>query len=328
MGLRDETIAKLTGVNKKPEETIDGVKKQADDMDVIDKAMGTARKLSGAEALQDQLDRKDKKIEEVEQQRDKATEEKNKAQIETVRTELGTKIDDLVKSLAAGGSKQSIAEQIKDIKQAATELNLGGSKISEIKDMMTLIDSLNPKKSLADQIKDAKELITILAPPADKEKEFSIGGMPATVALELKKMDSNLQITLENMKDERQRKDQDFQLTLKKWDDERELRRGEIAGKIAVERERNKMVSDGLQLIGRAGGKAILDGLKESPPATGGVSGHIELGEGESGEFSCPNPNCNSPIAVGPTSTLATCATCKSQFPITRIVRSPAAEEE
>jgi len=328
--IRPETIAAITGLNKKGRTTISDVKQQAEDMSVIDQSIDTARRLSGVPALEQEIDRKDKKLEKAEQDRDKAIEGKNKAELETVRTELGSKIDQLVNSLAGGASKKTIADEISDIKKAAVELNLGGSRISEIKDMMTLIDSLNPKKSLADQIKDAKELITILVPPADKGKEFSIGGMPATVALELKKMDSNLQITLENMKDDRQRKDQEFQLTLKKWDEDRELRRGEIEGKLAADRDRTKMIGDGLQMLGRAGGKAVADAAREGmapgvarSPGPGAAASqppqrsyHIDLAEAEGAQFECPH--CKSPIAVGPTSIQARCLNCNAQFPITR----------
>jgi len=335
--LTDETIAKLTGVTKKPEDTVDGVKKQAQDMDVIDKAMDTAKKLSGHDVLQQQLTSKDAKLEKVEGERDKAIEGKNKAELDSVRTELGNKIDTLAQAYTRGASKDSIADQIADIKKAATELNMGGSRISEIREMLGLITTLNPQKTLADQIKDAKELITVFAPAPDKGKEFSIGGMPATVALELKKMDTNLQITLEEMKDARQRKDQEFQLTLKKWDEDRELRRGEIEGKIAADRERTKMIGDGLQMLGRAGGKAVADAAREGmgPGVARSAAGaaasqppqrsyHIELAEAEGAQFECPH--CKSPIAVGPTSTQARCLSCNAQFPITRAAASPTPE--
>jgi molecular chaperone GrpE (heat shock protein) len=335
--LTDETIARLTGVTKKPEETVDGVKKQAQDMDVIDKAMETAKKLSGHDVLQQELTRKDAKLEKAEGERDKAIEGKNKAEIDSVRTELGNKIDNLAQAYTRGASKESIADQIAGIKKAATELNMGGSRISEIREMLSLVTTLNPQKSLADQIKDAKELITVFTPPPDKGKEFSIGGMPATVALELKKMDTNLQITLENMKDDRQRKDQEFQLTLKKWDEDRELRRSEIEGKLAADRERTKMVGDGLQMLGRAGGKAVADAAREGmapgvarSPGPGAAapqptrSYHIDLAEAEGAQFECPH--CKSPIAVGPTSIQARCLNCNAQFPITRQAASATPE--
>ena len=326
--VRIKTIGAITGLDKKKETTISDVKQQAENMSVIDETIGNARKLSGADALEQKADSERRERQKVEQERDKAVEDKHQAQLNTLRVELGSKVDELARSLAGGASQKNIGDQISEIKKAASELNLGGSKISEVREMLSLIDSLNPKKTLVEQIKDAKELITIISPPAEKPPDFTIGGMPSSVALELKKMDQHLQITLENMKDDRQRKDQEFQFNIKKYDSEVEMRRQEIAGKLAVEREKSQMIANAIEMIGRAGGKAVLDGIRGAPQETGRVSGRItgiELPEGAGAEFPCPN--CNSPMAVGPTSTLANCVGCKSQFPITRISTGPSSIE-
>jgi hypothetical protein len=326
--LKDETIAKLTGQARPGEETIDGVEKKAKDMNVVKGALNTARELSGAGELEAEIDRKDKKLEEVEKQRDKAIEDKHKAEIESVKTELGAKIDKLANAYAAGASKDSIADQIVDIKKAANELNMGGSKISEIREMMNLITTLNPQKGLMDQIKDAKELINTIMPPPGTGKEFSIGGMPATIALELKKMDTNLQLTLEQMKDDRQRKDHEFQMKIKEYDEARADRIQEAAGKLEVERERNKMISGGLETVGRAIGKGLAEAGGQGSPLPGAIAGkaaeppksyHIELGQNEAADFNCPK--CSTIIAVGPDSTQAQCVGCNSKFPV---VRKPA----
>jgi len=336
--IKDETIARLSGQQQDPEATVNGVKKKAEDMDVVSGAIHTARQLSGANELESEIDRKDKKLEKVEGERDKAIEDKHKAEIETVKTELGAKIDNLAKAYAGGASKDSIADQIAEIKKAASELNMGGSRISEIKDMMNLITTLNPQKSLIDQIKDAKELIGSIAPAADSGKEFAIGGMPATVALELKKMDTNLQITLEQMKDDRQRRDQEFKLTLRKYDDEHLTRQQEVAGKLQVERERNELIAGGLETVGRAIGKGFAEGGGGAGGAAPGIaqrqqgpaqSFHLEIADGEAGEFACPTCEAkgmpNAMVRVEPTSTEAACAWCKSKYPI---IRHPATTSE
>jgi hypothetical protein len=326
--LKEETIAKLAGKKTNPEETVDGIKKQAEDMTVIDHAMDTARKLSGAGALQEELTHEHKKVAEAEQQRDKAIEDKHKAEIEKVETVLGAKIDGLAKSYTAGASKDSIADQIAEIKKAATELNMGGSKVSELKEMMNLITTLNPQKSMVDQIRDAKELISAIVPQPGKPNEFSIGGMPAAIALELKKMDTNLQVTLETMKDDRQRRDQEFALKIKQFDLDRQDRIAEAQGRIQVEQERNKMISGGLETVGRAIGHGMADGSREVAQAPGSIgatqqqpakSYHIALDENEADEFDCPK--CAARIAVGPTTTEAQCVGCNSKFPV---VRKPA----
>lgn len=338
--LKDETIVKMAAKKTNPEETIDGIKKQAEDMTVIDHAMDTARKLSGAGALQEELTHEHKKVAEAEQQRDKAIEDKHKAQIEKVQSELGAKIDTLANSYTRGASKESIADQIVEIKKAATELNMGGSKVSELKEMMNLINTLNPQKSMVDQIRDAKELITAIAPQPGKPNEFSIGGMPAAIALEIKKMDINLQTTLETMKDERERRSQEFALKIKQFDLERQDKIAEAQGRIQVEQERNKLISGGLETVGRAIGHGMADGSREVAQAPGSIgarqpeapkSYHIELNENAADEFDCPK--CAARIAVAPTTTVAQCVGCNSKFPVvrksaTQTPETPLPEEE
>jgi ribosomal protein L37AE/L43A len=321
--LKEETIAKLAGKKTNPEESVDGIKKQAEDMTVIDHAMETARKLSGAGVLKEELDHEHKKVADAEQQRDKAIEDKHKAQIEKVQSELGAKIDTLANSYTRGVSKESIADQIAEIKKAAAALDMGGSKVSELKEMMNLITTLNPHKSMVDQIRDAKELITAIAPQPGKPNEFSIGGMPAAIALEIKKMDINLQTTLETMKDERERRAQEFALRIKQFDLERQDKISEAQGKIQVEQERNKMISGGLETVGRAIGHGLADGSREVAPGSIGArqtespkSYHIELNENQADEFDCPK--CAARIAVGPTTTVAQCVGCQSKFPVVR----------
>jgi hypothetical protein len=327
--LKQETIAKMAGKKTNPEETIEGVEKEAKDMNVVKGAMNTARELAGAGTLEKQIDEANKRATKAEEERQQAIEGKHKAEIEKVETALGAKIDGLAKSYTGGASKESIADQIAEIKKAAAELNMGGSKVSELREMMSLINTLNPHKSMVDQIRDAKELISAIVPQPGKTNEFSIGGMPAAIALELKKMDTNLQVTLENMKDERQRRDQEFALKIKQFDLERQDRIAEAQGKIQVEQERNKMISGGLETIGRAIGHGLADGSREAaPPGSIGArqpeppkSYHIELNENEADEFGCPK--CAARIAVGPTTTEAQCVGCNSRFPV---VRKPATQ--
>jgi len=333
--LRETLIARTLGMQgKSKEETIDDVEKEANRIGVVAKTMDAAKQLSGTNALQEELNKKDKKIEAEQERADKATEAAHQAQIQGVKVELGAKIDKLAESYTGGASTQTISGQIAEIKKAADQLNLGGSKVSEIKDMMTLIESLNPRKSLLEQIKDAKELITVFQPQKEENKDFTIGGMPASIALELKKMDTNLQITLESMKDERQRRDQEFKLKIKQYDDERDLRVQEANARIQVEQDRNKMFGGAVDTLGRAIGKGAAEAGRESARPGAPVSGqgqrgqqqpktyHIELAENEKADFDCPL--CKTRMAVGPDTTIAECASCHAKYPIVRSTANPA----
>jgi hypothetical protein len=331
--VRPETIGAIIGLNKKGQPTISDVKKQADDMGVIKGTINTARELSGAPALEQEIDRKDKKLEKVEQERDQAIADKHKAEIDSVRTDLGSKIDHLTESLQSGASRKTIADEIGDIKKAATELGMGGSKVSEIRDLMSLVETMNPRKNLVEQLKEAKELLSTLQPPQEKPKGLSLDGMPAEIVLQLKKMDTDLQVTLEQMRDKRQRDDHDFQITLKKWEEEREARRAEIEGKLTVERERNQLLAGGITMFGRAAGKGVADAFSESEPGIArqpsqpaqppqGKSYHVELDEGEAATMQCQK--CRSPIEVVATTKIAECLNCHEKYNVLR--KAPSSE--
>lgn len=321
--LKEEIIAKTMGITQKPEQTVDGVKKEAEDMDVIDKAMGTAKKLAGTDALAEELKNKDRKLEESEKEKNKVTEELQETRMQVIQKELGGKIDQLSNAIKSGASTKSIGTQISEIKEVAGDLGLGTSKVSEFKEMASLIQNLNPQKGLAEQVKEAKDLLTTLQP--EKGKEAHVEGIPAEIALEIKKMDTNLQITLEQMKDDRQRKDHEFQLTVKKWDEERDTRRQEIAGKLDVERERNKLISGGLETVGKAIGKGYAESGREVAAHPGGISQgqlggtqnyKITAGVGDSGEVECPR--CHTMVGIGPNSDLAECVGCNTKFDVER----------
>lgn len=336
--LTDDTVAKLAGQKKEPGETIEGVEKEAKNMSVVDGAMNTARKLAGTDALQEQVQEANRRAEKATDAAKKAEEDKHRAEIEKVEATLGAKIDGLAKSYAGGADKDSIATQIAEIKKAANELGMGGSRVSELREMMNLISTLNTQKSLSDQIKDAKELITAITPAPDKTGGLTVGGMPATIALELKKMETDLQLRLEEMKDERQRRDQEFKLTMRQYDETRQDRIAEANARIQVEQERNKMISGGLETIGRAIGRGAAEAARQGPRPSGPIAGaaaeapksyHVELPQGEVADFDCPN--CSAKIAVGPDSTQAKCAGCNAVFPVVRtpgVMAGPEPPEE
>ena len=335
--IKNDTIAKLTGIREKTP-TISDVKQQAENITVIDETIEAARKLAGTSALEKEMERKDKRMEELQKDKDKTTEQLHETQISNVKTELGGKIDHLEESLKGDASPKSISAEITEIKKAANELGMGGSKVSEIKEIMALVTSLNPKTNLADQVKEARDLLTALQPPEDKRKEGVVEGVPASVAIDLHRMDNDMKITLEKMADDRQRRDQEFQLTLRKYDEERISRQEKMQIDYTIQKERNEILSGGLQLFGRAAGKAYAEALGKTPQgaAAQGVrvgaeasapkSFHIELNEGEAGTMECPS--CKSPVGVGPETKVAECVGCHSKFEVVRVAPPIPSEEE
>lgn len=322
--LKKELIAKTMGLKKEPGQSISDVQKAAEDMTVIDRTMETARKLAGTDTLSQQLDRKDQKMEELQKEKEKKEQELQKTQLQLIESELGSKIEHLSDLVKGGASPKSIGQQIAEIKGAAADLGLSGSKVSEFKEIANLIQALNPHKGLAEQIKEAQDLIAIIQPP---HKEGTLEGIPVSVAIELKKLDHDLQIRLEEMKDQREERAERFQLEVRKWEEDRETRREEVDGKILVERERNAMLGGALRTIGGGIGQGIKHGVAGQPGAINQASGqgksyHVTIGEGDYGQTPCPN--CQTPVGIGPTSTEGECVQCHAHFRINRTPKDTA----
>jgi hypothetical protein len=299
-------------------------------MDAVDKAMETAKKLAGTNVLAEELRSKEAKLEEARKEQEKTAKELQNAQMQVIQTQLGSKIDQLSEAVKSGASAKSIGDQIADIKKAAGELGLGTSKISEFKDIANLIQSFNPQKGLAEQIKDAKDLLSILQP--EKGTGALVEGVPAAVAVELKKLDADLKIRLEQMADARQISEQNFKITLLKFEEDRDIRRQEVDGKILMERERNQLISGALKTIGESIGKGLKDATTTSPggvsQGTEAIAKHYRVDiskEKDLGKFPCPN--CHNEVGIGPTSTTAQCVGCNSQFEIVRDTPQASAAE-
>jgi ribosomal protein S27E len=324
--LNDVIQGRLTGKGiSNKQDSIDEVEKTAQRIKVIDETVGTADKLAGGPGLREEIKKKEDELDTLRKDNQNLLEQLHKADINTITSALNSKIDQLTQSINKGESKQKISEQLEDFKNTATALGLGTTKMSELNQMLEFIDKLRPNKALPEQIKEAKELVKNLEPP---DKEDTISGLPASVALQVKKMEQDLQITLQNMEDARQERAQKFELTLLEFKDNRELKKAEIEAKIAVEKERNELLGNILTRVGTAFAKGSIDagvGMGvESGTTTGKIASQfIEANEGEFGEVTCPSPGCGQQIAIARDATQAICAGCGTAYPIRRIKKEP-----
>jgi ribosomal protein L37AE/L43A len=335
--IKEKLIAKTLGMKPKDGQTIDEVEQEVHNMSVVEKAQETARKLANTDGLTDQLKSERERSDRLEKQKNQETERAHTAEIESVRTDLGGRIDKLAESMKSGASQANIANQIADIKKAATELGMGSSKISEIKEVLNLVETLNPRKNLAEQVKEAKTLIDTLQPKEDKKEGLTMDGVPAHIAIELERMRNDTQIQLERMADDRQRRDQEFKLTLRRFDDDLLTRREKIQMDYQIASERNQLFANGFKMIGRAVGKGYAESLGKGPEVTseGGVAAGqsvdekyvISIAANESGTRECPY--CKRPVGVGPTTQIAQCIGCNRRFAVQRVSEAPtpAAEE-
>jgi len=155
---------------------------------------------------------------------------------------------------------------------------------------------------------------------------YAKGGTPAVsaeVQVQLQKMQNDLQIRLEEMKDERDRRDKEWQLTLRKWDEEREQNRGMMAQRQKEHEDRMNMLNTAITRFGRVAAQTIKGG-GEGP---GGVSAeaektfYIDADEGEEGETACPK--CGETIFIAPDAAQVICSSCGLTAEVRRTPSEP-----
>jgi len=266
--------------------------------------------------IQAELTGEDKqKMAQLEQEKAEVEAALKQMEIAQVKTELGGKIDQLKQSVESGTSRRNISEQIAEVKQAATDMGLGGSKFSEIQEALALVDKLRPNKNLAEQIKEAKEL---LEPLEGRNTQGQVAPEIAIqlkkVDIELKKMDIDRQIQIEQMRDERDRRDKEWTLTVKKWDDEKHLKEQEIAQKAVADAERTQFMKGTVNTFGKVIGQSFMEdgGVVAGQPK----QFTIEAGVGEEGDVECPG--CKTSVFLPPDANDLICPSCGSTGKVIR----------
>ncbi len=155
--------------------------------------------------------------------------------------------------------------------------------------------------------------------------------IPYDVQIQLKKMDMDLQVRLAEMKVESERRDREWELTLRRWDEEKAIKREEIAQKVTSEKDRMQFMTTGLQRVGRIIGSMLkgeaVPGTEAGAGAEAPKSYHIEAGEGEEGEVTCPNAECGSTIFIAPDADKVVCDQCGQGIGITRKPKPAAAKK-
>jgi predicted RNA-binding Zn-ribbon protein involved in translation (DUF1610 family) len=302
---------------------IDEVEKAAEHIGVVAKTVTTADQLAGGPAMRDEIRRKEERIREMEKRQQDQQRELENTKLEVVRTELGSKIEALTSSLATGASSRTIAEQIADIKAAAGQLGLGesGTKWSEFREMAAVIKSLSPDNNIVQQIKDVRALMASL----EGEKK-PLAELPASIALQMKELETNTQLRIEEMRADREARAQEWQLTVRRWDEERDLRREEAAAKIALERERNQMIGGGIEKLGRVMARGMMESGGDEVSASPKIASQfIEAAVGEFGETTCPS--CSGIIPIAKDAVKAICPGCSTIYPVRRVAAPSAGVE-
>jgi len=281
----------------------DSERRRQERQDGIDELKSEAEKRE----LEKKISGEDKqRMAELEKKNEELQKQLQEKEIETVRAELGGKIDQLSQSIKEGVDKKSIVDQITELKRAAGELGLGGSKFSEVQDALDMVDKIRPSKGLSEQVKDAKELLETFG---KKETDH----LSPEISLKMKEMDRDLQIRLEEMRDRRADRDRDWQLKLKQWEEEREDKKTQIMAEIQVKREGNELLAG----IGEKVGEVILAAKGAVGAGAGAIASRvITAGIGDAGETECPG--CHTVIPISESDADVICAGCGARYSIER----------
>lgn len=302
MVVKDVNMPKANDVSslKKDPASVDDVQKVAEHISVVSKVTGEAAKLVGLEQVVKERNEMEQKLEQT------------KAELEKQKMEVLTKeLAEIKEALKKASERQDIPA-IKELEHKLEEARDTYHKEQLDSLRKDIAELRKPEKGagdIAEQIKKIKE--------ASKELGLTsqVTATPPDIQLELAKMNQELQVKLEEMKDERDRRDKEWQLTLKKWEDEKELRLSEAQQKYEVDKDRTEVFKSTLERGAKIIGRALTE-ESEAPVGIASAS-HVEAGEGEMGEFDCPK--CHNPVAVAPDATRAVCAKCGFSVPIKRV---------
>jgi DNA repair exonuclease SbcCD ATPase subunit len=295
----------------------DEVNKTTQHMKAIKEVKDVAEELSGAGQLRKQAAESEKARLKSEAELAQERQNQLQEQIRSMQTEI-TKLFD------QKGPNPEVARLMQELENSKNELiqtrfNYLDNQIKELSNMKAAGAS---QTDLDQQIKQIKAAATELGlqPPSGTT-------MSPELQVQIKQMDINLQLQMEQMKDERDRRDKEWQLTVRKWDEEKEQRERELASKVAVEREKMEIVGDFVKKIGVTFAQASTAAGQET--TAGKVASQaIEAGEGDFGEINCPTPGCRGTIAVAKDAVKAVCPSCSTVYDIQRIAKEPKVEPE
>ncbi len=180
---------------------------------------------------------------------------------------------------------------------------------TQVGELKKALDEKKDEKTITEKLSEIKETAATLGwGPQQVSNQ-----VPADIQLQMRKMDSDLQLRLAEMEDNRSHRDKEWQLTIKQWDDERQLKQQELAQKAASDAERTQLMRSGLGTMGKVIGQSFME--------NGGVSAQpknfsIEAGVGEEGEVTCPG--CSASMFLPPDANDLVCPSCGSVGKVVR----------
>ena len=300
----------LTGQkdNPDPESTADHYEKQTKALEAQDNFLQTKERINNPPSMKEM---QQKQLQDAEEAR-KAAEERERKLRDDEKARIQQEKEEAAAAAAEEKSKREEAEQ--KLRDQNTQMLL--DKLNELKGQQKPWN-----EQLSEFLNYGEELATKLG---FQKSTIQTRSEDPHIALELAKLDL-----------ERDRESRKFQLELeeskRKWDlqmlEFKQAREFKIK-ELELQEKRDGQIFTLPEVIGGAIAKGLLDqggnvagGPVRNVPgpefAPEPIEYHVEIPEGLADQFQCPN--CKGPVAVGPTSTIATCVGCNSQFPIKRI---------
>jgi hypothetical protein len=291
-----------------PQTQPDAVAKTTEHMKAIKEVKDVADEISGAGELRKQVDEAKEAQQKTEHELAEERQNQLKNQITNLQTEM-TKLFD------QKGPNQEVAKLMQQLEQTKNELiqNRFDYLDKQIKELTQLKVSGANQTAIDQQIKQIKAAASELGLQAPSGNTMS-----PDLQVQIKKMDIELQLQLEQMKDDRDRRDKEWQLTLRQWDEKKELMQGELAAKVAAEKDKMVLAGDFVKKIGGTFARATIDAGQEM--TAGKVASQvIQANEGDYGEMKCPAPGCGGTIAIARDAVKAICPSCSTVYEIQRI---------
>ncbi len=326
MVVKDVFAPKPSNVaNVAKKEAISEVQRTANEIDVVAATKKKAEELAGLPGTQQEL------IESrvAERKARETLEQNNQEQLRGSITSMEKKLSETHAEDA--GQILALSTKLEAAKAESTR-TMFDTLTNKINDLEKMKVESAPTTDIVKQVKGIKELFTELGLISSQQQSSTV---PGEIALQMKKMDFDMQQNTEERVDERARRDREWQLTVMKWEEEKEFKKAELAITASAKKEQNSMIMGIAQTIGEAVAKGttvapatpvsakapqrpaqkenVAENKEEKP--TGAIP--IQVPEGQSGQFECVN--CPGLVAVAEDAEGAMCAECETIYSVARV---------
>lgn len=221
---------------------------------------------------------------------------------------------------ATGQENMQLRDKIHESERKLLEITF----TAQMENLKTMLEREKvPQKTFMDQYTEASEIAKVLG--------FNLapgGNGSPEIALQIKKLEFDHALAIEDRKDAREESRKDWELRLRELDERAEDRKADLERQI----QRDKVFFQAPEIIGAALAQGFIQkgagapaGVAAAPQAPGTKRAyHVDAAPGQSGTTPCPE--CQSPIGIGSTARSAACPGCGITVSIRRGSAPPAGQ--